>query len=138
MRAVGSQNSYNFEDSTKFPEDCEALLIEVFHTTGLFTSNTAIPARKITLLVLGFSSGDQTEYLTRRLRRDTDQNNVDTSIFGNDSPFIDKYVGVTLGQGQFNYEKNRLANLTAGNRSGIRIFCADGANPQTWPAELVT
>jgi hypothetical protein len=63
------------------------------------------------------------------------------SYLGHERPakrLFERYVGITIDRGQFNYAQNRLASSEYPKQSHVDVFCADAAKPETWDAKLST
>ncbi|EGD93524.1 hypothetical protein TESG_01069 [Trichophyton tonsurans CBS 112818] len=125
--------------SVQLPEACQALLEKVLRTAGLDVnskerdetaggeSNTT---KKRVLLDLGFGCGEQTIHLMRNPARP--------------SPIFDEYIGITLDKVQHGFAQKRLQQRimhdnkqgTSTRPSKISLFCADAAQPSTWPDEV--
>lgn len=90
-------------------------------------SNTT---KKRVLLDLGFGCGEQTIYLMMNPARP--------------SPVFDEYIGITLDKVQHRFAQKRLQQKIlyesqqeiSARPSKISLFCADAAQPSSWPDEV--
>ncbi|EFE39027.1 conserved hypothetical protein [Trichophyton verrucosum HKI 0517] len=125
--------------SVQLPEACEALLDKVLRTAGLDIKSKeggetareeSNNAKKRVLLDLGFGCGEQTIHLMRNPVRL--------------SPIFDEYIGITLDKVQHGFAQKRLQQKILHENqqeistrpSKISLFCADAAQPSSWPDEV--
>jgi hypothetical protein len=134
------------QDTNDFPTACRALLIQVLRIANVMGSvlNEGESYPVVHLIDLGFGCGDQIEFLMRQEKPGGRIYHLDEwyQTIGHESPefpVFRSYVGVTLSKAQFYYAKARLDHLglLIGETYGdVQIFCADAANPHSWPAEI--
>lgn len=93
-------------------------------------------ASNLTLIDLGFGCGDQIIYLTQILRGTTAKQIVDSA---NDEPMaflFDIYVGITISPSQFTFACERLHSYSNHDKTKVRLFCANAANPDSWSNDI--
>jgi poly(rC)-binding protein 2/3/4 len=84
------------------------------------------------LLDLGFGCGDQTLYLMQK----QDESG------GTVTPLFSRYIGITIDKTQFDFAKARIDAAkssdphTRAEGGDTTVFCADAADPSSWPADL--
>lgn len=135
------------KSTTDFTEACQALLDQVL-VPGLLTDKSQSPR----VLDVGCGCGDQSLYLTSLVKHDSLATETSTSDprvtvvprsaarsrtqHASAPPLIDNYIGVTIDLAQAELAKSRLRASDSASRSSAEIFCADAADPSSWPAPL--
>lgn len=107
------------------------MLIQTLQHAGLLVKNddgAVIRSSNTTLNLVdvGFGCGDQTLYLTREILPDEDSKSR--------RPIVDNYIGITINKVQAAFAQERLK--TDDSTTPTHIFCADGADPTSWPDSL--
>ena len=81
--------------------------------------------KKRVLLDLGFGCGQQTLYLMNR---------------DEESQLFDRYIGITIDKTQYDFARSRVDAVKARKQTttttNTEIFCADAADPGSWPRDL--
>lgn len=86
------------------------------------------------LVDLGFGCGDQSIYLTQRMKR-TSRRNVD-KVDHQPRRIFDAYVGMTISRPQYEFACSRLYSNHDLDKTKIRLYCADAATPQSWSKDI--
>ncbi|KAH8428821.1 uncharacterized protein LDX57_006500 [Aspergillus melleus] len=139
-----------WKDGSDLPDACRALLEQVLIAAGLLDSaGHPVPTdRQLHLVDVGIGCGDQSLHMVK-LRKPGAQapsNDRNDRVDGVAPPLFDSYVGLTLLPEQAELARQRLeASATASMKSApttsteptqVDIFCADAADPTSWPQEL--
>ncbi|KAL4782366.1 hypothetical protein BJX76DRAFT_292062 [Aspergillus varians] len=133
-----------WKDTSDFPTACAALLDQVLITAGLLNENgdpTSHSPEKLRLLDVGIGCGDQSVRILGYKRGGDGNGNGN----GNESPLplFNSYVGITSLPIQAEFASQRISSKAESDSESksepnqhARIFCADAANPPSWPPEL--
>ena len=91
------------------------------------------PRKKKVLFDLGFGCGQQTLYLMNR-----DDGSKERREEGATKPLFDRYIGITIDKMQYDFAKGRVDAIkeTKQSATSTDVFCADAADPSSWPSEL--
>jgi poly(rC)-binding protein 2/3/4 len=95
-------------------------------------TKTDLKRTRRVLLDLGFGCGDQTLYLMQK----QDESG------GTATPLFSRYIGITIDKTQFDFAKARIDaakssdSHTRAEDEDTTVFCADAADPSSWPTDL--
>ena len=89
--------------------------------------------KKKALLDLGIGCGQQTLYLMNRGSGSAGRRESDMT-----TPLFDRYIGITIDKMQYDFAKRRVdaAKGETRTKTVTDVFCADAADPSSWPCEL--
>ncbi|CRG91222.1 hypothetical protein PISL3812_08270 [Talaromyces islandicus] len=123
-----------WKDEPNFSSACPALLFQTLEHAALLTRNdngalVRSSSPKINLVDVGCGYGDQMLYLTRK-RFAGEYSKARRSLV--DTGDGDKYIGITINKAQAAFARDYSTSYDG----GIHIFCADAANPTSWPDSL--
>ncbi|OJJ53089.1 hypothetical protein ASPSYDRAFT_62281 [Aspergillus sydowii CBS 593.65] len=146
-----------WKDTSDFPTACAALLDQVLITASLIDEDgdakPHLAQKKLRLLDVGIGCGDQSlRILGYKKRGENSSAEVkEKSIDEPKAPLFESYVGVTSLPVQAEFASQRIEHSfpspslseevesnDAKTTPRAQIFCADAANPSSWPSELHT
>ncbi|KAJ5812331.1 hypothetical protein N7474_008632 [Penicillium riverlandense] len=139
-----------WEHTADFPQACEALLDQVL-SAGLLAEDRS-DSHGVRIVDVGCGCGDQSLYLMELMKSDGDDSrdvHMPSSLRARgknhrsspERPLIDSYVGITLEPAQAALAQQRIQDaqqrdIDLKQKTKAEIFCADAADPSTWPTHL--